>query len=148
MFPFFIVIFRSVSGGKDRTTTVIPSFKKIFEPLPHHHTFHFVTNQEAQLGLLLVLWYVLLPHLFHTPKCPYGSHLCVGAIQIETFIFYSLEKGWRGRIHFVTSCDLNGTFIFMSKFSMEACPPMKFELVVQRKEGLIFSYHVPKRPKA
>ena len=31
---------------------------------------------------------------------------------------------------------------------MEACPQMKFKLVVQRKEGHIFSYHVPKRPKA
>ena len=30
---------------------------------------------------------------------------------------------------------------------MEACPQMKYELVVQRKEGHNFSYHVPKRPK-
>ena len=40
-------------------------------------------------------------------------------------------------------CDLNETFIFMSKFSMEACPHMKYGLVVQRKEGHIFS---PTRP--
>ena len=27
---------------------------------------------------------------------------------------------------------------FLSKFNMEACPQMKYELVVQRKEGHIF----------
>ena len=37
--------------------------------------------------------------------------------------------------------------IVMSKFSMEACPQMKYELVVQRKEGHIFSYHVRKERK-
>ena len=45
-------------------------------------------------------------------------------------------------------CDLNEIFIFKSKFSIEACPQMKFELVVQRKEGHIFSYHTAKRPKS
>ena len=34
---------------------------------------------------------------------------------------------------------LKENFIFMSKFSMEACPQKKYELVVQRKEGPIFS---------
>ena len=48
---------------------------------------------------------------------------------------------------FFIFCDSNETFIFMSKFSMEACPQMKYELVVQRKEGHNFSYHFPKRPK-
>ena len=42
-----------------------------------------------------------------------------------------------GRIIFLTFCDLNKTFIFMSQFSMKACPQMKYELVVQRKEGHI-----------
>ena len=31
---------------------------------------------------------------------------------------------------------------------MEACPQRKFDLVVQRKEGRITSYHILKRPKA
>ena len=35
--------------------------------------------------------------------------------------------------------------IFISIFSMEACPQMKYELVVQRKEGHICSYHVQKK---
>ena len=30
---------------------------------------------------------------------------------------------------------------------MEDCPQMKYELIVQRKEGYIFSYHVPKNQK-
>ena len=38
---------------------------------------------------------------------------------------------------FFTFCDLNETLIFMSKFRMEACPQMKYELVVQRKEEYI-----------
>ena len=59
----------------------------------------FFTNQEAQLCLLLVLRYVLLPHLFISPKFPYGSHLYVGAVQIETFCFKSLEKLTEGKKH-------------------------------------------------
>ena len=39
-----------------------------------------------------------------------------------------------GENYFFTFWDLNETFIFMSKFSVEACPQIKFELVVQRKE--------------
>ena len=48
---------------------------------------------------------------------------------------------------FFTFCDLNQIFIFMSKFSMEACPQIKYKLVVYRKEGHKSSYNVPKRPK-
>ena len=33
----------------------------------------------------------------------------------------------------------------MAKFSMKACLKMSYELVFQRKEGHIFSYHVPKQ---
>ena len=36
---------------------------------------------------------------------------------------------------FFPFCDLNETFICLSKLSMEACPQMKYELVVKRKEG-------------
>ena len=43
--------------------------------------------------------------------------------------------------------DMNETFIFMSKFSMKACPQINHKLVIPRKEGHNFSYHVPKRPK-
>ena len=45
-------------------------------------------------------------------------------------------------------CDSNKTLIFLSKFSMEACLEIKYELGFQRKEGHIFSYHVPKRQKS
>ena len=43
--------------------------------------------------------------------------------------------------------DSNETLIFMSKFSIEACQQMKYELFVPRKEGHIFSYHVQKEQK-
>ena len=36
----------------------------------------------------------------------------------------------------------------MFKFSMETCPQMKDDLVVQRKKGHIVSYHFPKRTKS
>ena len=62
--PFVIVIFQTVSGG----LTVIHVSKKIFDPISLHHTFHFFTNQEDQLWLLLVLWYVLLPQPFEYTK--------------------------------------------------------------------------------
>ena len=47
---------------------------------------------------------------------------------------------------FFTFCDLIETFIFISQFSMGACPQMKFELVVQRKEGHIFKELSKNRP--
>ena len=50
--------------------------------------------------------------------------------------------------HFFIFCDPNKTLILMSKFSMEACPQLKFELVVQRKKGHIFSYIFPKKTKS
>ena len=43
--------------------------------------------------------------------------------------------------------DSNETLIFMSKFSMEAFLEINYELVFQRKEGHIFSYH-PKKTKS
>ena len=42
---------------------------------------------------------------------------------------------------FFRFCDSNQ--ILISKFSMEPCPPMSYELVVHRKEGHIFLYHIP-----
>ena len=63
-------------------------------------------NIKKKLCLLLMLWNVLLPHLFHTPKFSYGSHLYVGVIQIETFCLKSFEK--------LMILDSNETLIFMS----------------------------------
>ena len=51
------------------------------------------------------------------------------------------------KFFFLTFCDSNETFIFMSKFRMEVLPQIKYELVIQRKDGHIFSCHVLKRPK-
>ena len=68
--------------------------------------FHIVTmsifSQIKKVNLvliLLVLRHILLPHLFHTPKFPYGSHLYLGVIQIETFCLKSLEKLTEGKKH-------------------------------------------------
>ena len=106
--------------------TDIQVLNKIFDPIPDCHAFYFFTNQEAQLWLLLVFCYVLLSHFFDTPKCPYGSPLYLGAIQIFFKVFVYL----------------NETLIFMSKLSLEAFLLMSYEWVVQRKEGNILSYHV------
>ena len=84
---------------QDRHTISTAVGNKIFNPIPDRHKVHFFTNQEAQLCLLLVLQHVLLPHLFHTPKFPEGSHLYVGAIQIEMFCLKLLEKWTEGKIH-------------------------------------------------
>ena len=51
---------------------------------------------------------------------------------------------------FFPFCDLNETFICLSKLSMEACPQMKYELVVKRKEDtscriMLQKYHNFKR---
>ena len=44
---------------------------------------------------------------------------------------------------FVTQIKL----LFYVQNIREACPQIKYKLIVQRKTGHIFSYHVPKRPK-
>ena len=135
-----IVIFRTMWPTVRQTYNWYCSrCNKIFNPIPHCHEVHFFTNQEAQPYLLLVLRHVLLHHLFHTPKFPYGSHLYVGAIQIETFCLKSLENGQGGRNTFSGFCDPNETLIFMSKLSIEAFLEINYELVFQRKEGHIFS---------
>ena len=99
IFRFVIVIFRTVSRGLRQTYNCHSSFQKNIGPYSTSSHIHFVTNQEAQLWLLLVLWYVLLPHLFHTPKFPYGSHLYVGPFEIDTFCCESLEKWTEGKNH-------------------------------------------------
>ena len=43
--------------------------------------------------------------------------------------------------------DLNETLTSMSKFCIEACQPMSYELLVQRRECNIFSCIVQKRQK-
>ena len=50
----------------DTVWNITIAWEKLFKKkcYPHHHTFNFFTNQEAQLWPLLVLWYVLLHHLF------------------------------------------------------------------------------------
>ena len=68
------------------------------------------------------------------------------ALLFETSCLKWLEKFTERKIFF-WFCDLHETLIYVSKFSMEACSPMSYELVVQRKEGHNLIYHVPKRPK-
>ena len=41
----------------------------------------------------------------------------------------------------------NETFVYMAKFSMDACPQMKYELVVQRKKRHILWHKVQKKAK-
>ena len=54
-FFFVIVIFKTVSRKQRQTYNCHSSFLKIFDPIPHHHTFNFFTNQKAPIWLLLVL---------------------------------------------------------------------------------------------
>ena len=67
--------------------------------------------------------------------------------KLKHFVLNHWKNGRKGRNTFLGFCDSNETLIFMSKFSMEAFLEINYELVFQRKEGHIFSYHVPKRPK-
>ena len=58
----------------------------------------------------------------------------MGAIKILTLSLKSLEKWTEVKKHLFLNFDLNETLIFMSKFSMEACLEINYELVFQRKE--------------
>ena len=93
------MLFQPRGRQRDRHTIGTAVGNQIFYPTPHRQELHIFTHQEAQLCLLLVLQHVLLPHLFHTPTFLYGSHLYVGAIQIERFCFKSLEKWTEGKKH-------------------------------------------------
>ena len=64
-------------------------------------------------------------------------------LKLTHFVLNHQKNGRRGRTTFFRFCDSNETFIFMAKFSMEACLQMSYELVFQREEGHILSYHVP-----
>ena len=103
---------------QERHTTGTAVINKIFYPIPHSHNVHFFTNEITQLCLLLVLQRVLLPYLFHTPKFLSGSHLYVGAIQIEIVCFKSLDKFTKWKKHLLGFCDSKETLIFMSKIIM------------------------------
>ena len=61
----------------------------------HNHAFHFFTNQKFQLWFVLVIFHVLLYHLFHTPKCIYRSHPYVGVIQISIQLVFNCYKNVR-----------------------------------------------------
>ena len=126
---YVIVIFRTVWPTVRQTYNWYCIGNKIFNPIPHCHKVHFFTNQEAQLCLLLVLRHVLLPHLFHTSKFPYRSHLYVCAIQIEAFCLKS----------FLGVCDSKETLTFISKFSMEAFLEINYELGFQRRAHLFIT---------
>ena len=67
--------------------------------------------------------------------------------KLRHFVLNHLKNGRRGRNTFLGFCDSNETLIFMTKFSMEAFLEINYELDFQRKEGHIFLWHVPKRPK-
>ena len=82
-----IMIFQTMSPTRRRTYNCHHSLQKIFDPIPLRHALNFFTNQEAQLGFLLVLWYVLLPHPFHTQKCPYRSQLYVMQLKFKFLVF-------------------------------------------------------------
>ena len=43
---------------------------------------------------------------------------------------------WKNQ--YFTFCDSNETFNLMSKCSVEACPQMKFELVIQKRKDTFF----------
>ena len=67
----------------------------------------FSTNQEAQLWLLSLLWYVSLPKLFNTPKCLYISPKC-GCNWNWNILFNIISKIDGGEKHFcVVFCYLN-----------------------------------------
>ena len=113
--------------------------------------FWFVFEHTVTLLLLRKLsfhsslLYYLLP-LMHTPNCPYKCHLYLGSINIKTFVFNHVKNGQRGRNTWFRFFKTHIKHKFVCSNSMEAHPPMRYKLIVQRQKRHILSYHVPKRP--
>ena len=126
-----------------------PLLKRYSEPchqhdLEYHHTMgknYFRKNAIQHLHAL---------HLSQILKLNFGSCWCFDICYHHTFfmqhndsmdLIYMLVQfklkhqvsivGKMDRVDFFfTVCGLNETFRFMFKFSVEACPQMKYELVV------------------
>ena len=112
-----------------------------------HITTHFILSQIQNFYSWWCFDIFYHPTFFiHQNVCTDLTYMWV-QFKLEHLVFNCYINEWWERIHYFTFCDLNETFIVMSKFSIKACPQMN-ELIVQRKQGHIFSYHVPKRPKA
>ena len=147
IFTFVIVIFQTVSRGQRQTYNCHPVFKKYLTLF--HIIAHLIFSRIKKLNLdsrwcFDTFYYSTF--FIHQNVRKDLTYMWV-QLKLKHFVFNCYKNGWRERIYFFTFCDLNENFIFMSKFNVEACPQMKYELVVQRKEGHTFSYHVPKRPK-
>ena len=57
--------------------------------MPHHHTFNFVTDREAQLKIMMVLCFNSPPFFIHQNV---GTDLTrVGAIKFEIYTFLCME---------------------------------------------------------
>ena len=141
---YVIVIFRTVSLTQRKYTILLQFLPKYFTLF--HIITHLILSQIRKLNLNhdgALICFITPPFLIHQNICT--DLTCV---WVPLKFKYILFNAWRGRIHLFTFCDLNETFICMSKFSMEAWPQMKFKVLVQRKERHIFSYYVPKKPKA
>ena len=73
-----------------------------------------------------------------------GSYVAIWGARVIQFS----KKYWT-LFHIITHFILSQIRkLCMYKLRMEACPQIKFELVVQKKERHIFSHPVPRRPKA
>ena len=140
---YVIVIFRTVSLTQRKYTILLQFLPKYFTLF--HIITHLFLSQIRKLNLKS--WWCF--DMFYYPTLiQQNVHTDLTCVWVPYKLKYMLFNAWRGRIHLFTICDLNETFIFMSKFSMEAWPQMKFKMLVQRKEGHMFSCQVPKRPKA
>ena len=105
-----------------------------------HIKYFFHKSENSILTLAGTSICCITPPFSYTKMTIQLSPICGCNSNLNLLFFNCSKNGYRGRINLLKFCDLNATFIFMSKFSMEAGPQMKYELVVQRKQ--VISCHI------
>ena len=115
--------------------------------IPVGHAIYFLqTSGSSTLALPGALIYCIIQPFSYTKNVLQTSPIC-GCMSSWSILFNIIKTGLRGGTHFFRLCESNEYLISMGKFCMEAYPQMSFELIVQRKEVHILSYHVPKKPQ-
>ena len=111
IFPFVLVILLTVSCGQRRTFNCHSSFQKNIWPSSTLSRISIFYKSGSSTLTHAGALYVLSSQLFHTPKCPYGSHLYYMWVQFKLKLFFRyLEKWMDGKnpffSYFVTQIKL------------------------------------------
>ena len=107
----------------------------------------FVTSLIFSQISKLTFDYCWCSDMFYYPTFLIHQNICTELrycwvlFKIIHFVQIHSKMVEGGETNFILFCNLNETLIYISKYRMEACPKMSYDLVFQSKQGPLFSYH-------